>query len=107
VRLALCGSHLLIGFSYPHERSLAFANGGKFCRRARYDLEVLKRCPPESYRAVLRDYRRENVEKATQLAHQFGLTVEITPGFGDFEVWQDSVGIFGVVRAKRENVFSC
>jgi ubiquinone/menaquinone biosynthesis C-methylase UbiE len=45
------------------------------CGGARYDLEVLKRCPPESYRAVLRDYRRENVEKATQLAHQFGLTV--------------------------------
>ncbi len=166
------------------------------CGGARYDLEALNRCPPESYKAILRDYRHENVEKATQLAQRLGLTVEITQGdafsdadlisvsprpnlvvvsglheilsdneliqnhyqqiaqilapqgtliytiqpyhpqleliartlnshtgepwvmrlrsleltqtwataagFGQFEVWRDSVGIFGVVRAKKE-----
>jgi SAM-dependent methyltransferase len=50
------------------------------CGGARYDLEVLNQCPPDSYKAVLRDYRHENVEKATQLAQQLGLTIEITQG---------------------------
>jgi SAM-dependent methyltransferase len=47
------------------------------CGGGRYDLEVLQTFAPGSITATLRDYRRENVTKARQLAQRLGITAQI------------------------------
>ncbi|MCM1983689.1 class I SAM-dependent methyltransferase family protein [Lyngbya confervoides] len=60
------------------------------CGGGRYDLEVLAQCPADSFSATLRDYRRENIEKATQLAQQLGVsvTLEQADAFSDVALAQ-------------------
>lgn len=55
------------------------------CGGGRYDLEVLMDFPPEAVRAVLRDYKAENVQKAQELANFIGVsaTIEQANAFSD------------------------
>jgi alpha-beta hydrolase superfamily lysophospholipase/SAM-dependent methyltransferase len=48
----------------------------------RYVLETMRALPEIPMRALLRDYKQENVDAATQLARDFGLT-NVTVAFGD------------------------
>jgi SAM-dependent methyltransferase len=50
------------------------------CGGGRYDLEVLLDFPPEAVKAVLRDYKAENVEKAKELATHLGVSATIEQG---------------------------
>jgi SAM-dependent methyltransferase len=47
------------------------------CGGGRYDLEVLRQLPAESFRATLRDYKPENVAKARQLSDRLGVFAQI------------------------------
>ncbi len=47
------------------------------CGGGRYDLEVLRELPLEGMTATLRDYKLENVNKARQLASEFGIRARI------------------------------
>ncbi len=47
------------------------------CGGGRYDLEVLRQLPVESFRATLRDYKLENVTKARQLSDRLGVFAQI------------------------------
>jgi SAM-dependent methyltransferase len=47
------------------------------CGGGRYDLEVLRQLPAESFRATLRDYKPENVTKARQLSDRLGVFAQI------------------------------
>jgi SAM-dependent methyltransferase len=47
------------------------------CGGGRYDLEVLMEFPSTAVSAVLRDYKAENVQKAQELAHQWGVSASI------------------------------
>jgi SAM-dependent methyltransferase len=47
------------------------------CGGGRYDLEVLMDFPPTAVTAVLRDYMRENVQKAQELADKLGVKAQI------------------------------
>lgn len=55
------------------------------CGGGRYDLEVLRDFPPGTITTTLRDYKLENVNKARQLAAQFGIevTIEQSDAFSD------------------------
>jgi SAM-dependent methyltransferase len=48
----------------------------------RYLLETMRRLPDIPMSALLRDYKQENVDAATRLAHDFGLT-NVTVASGD------------------------
>jgi alpha-beta hydrolase superfamily lysophospholipase/SAM-dependent methyltransferase len=48
----------------------------------RYVLETMRALPEIPMTALLRDYKQENVDAATRLAHDFGLT-NVTVAFGD------------------------
>jgi alpha-beta hydrolase superfamily lysophospholipase/SAM-dependent methyltransferase len=58
-------------------RILDIAAGG-----GRYVLETMKALPEIPMTALLRDYKQENVDAATRLARDFGLT-NVTVAFGD------------------------
>lgn len=55
------------------------------CGGGRYDLEVLLDFPADAFRATLRDYKPENVQKAQELANFLGVsaTIEQADAFND------------------------